>query len=74
MVDKRQKFVDIAERRVTKALKDIQLVGNLANSRTYKYENDDVKKIFRVLQTELDAAKSRFETNSDRSVEEFKLI
>ncbi len=73
MVDRRQKFVEIAERRVTKTIKDIQLVGNLANPRSYKYEESDVKKIFKALQAELDSAKTRFETNSDKLSQEFKL-
>ena len=73
MIDKRQKFVEIAERRVTKAINDIKLVGNLANPRSYKYEGSDVKKIFRALQAELDLAKSRFDLGSDNEKTSFKL-
>ena len=73
MADRRQKFVDIAERRVTKVIKDIQLVGNLANARSYKYDGSDVKKIFRALQSELDSAKARFELGSENDKVSFKL-
>ena len=73
MADRRQKFIEIAERRVEKALKDIQLVGNLSNNRTYKYDQSDVKKIFRTLQTELDTAKRRFEIGSQTHTTSFKL-
>ena len=73
MVDRRKKFVEIAERRVTKAIKDIKLVGNLANTRSYLYDGDDVKKIFKALQSELDLAKSRFEVNSENDKRNFKL-
>ena len=60
MRDKRQKFVDLAESRVTRAIKDIRLIGNLSNRSAYTYSDDDARKIFRALQKELDVAKSRF--------------
>ena len=71
--DKRSKFVEMAERRVTNTIKDIQLVGNLANGRMYKYERTDVNKIFKKLQSELDRAKLRFEQNFDKPETNFKL-
>jgi hypothetical protein len=60
MRDKRKKFVDLAEARVSRALKDIQLIGNLSNSAAYEYTEADIRKIFSVLHKELDTAKSRF--------------
>ena len=71
--DKRSKFVEMAERRVTNTIKDIQLVGNLANGRMYEYERTDVNKIFKKLQSELDRAKLRFEQNLDKPETNFKL-
>lgn len=58
--DARAKFVELANKRVTKAIKDIRLVGNLSNRRAYKYEDADAKKIIRALQRELDVLKARF--------------
>ncbi|MBU0688995.1 MAG: hypothetical protein KJ850_05595 [Gammaproteobacteria bacterium] len=58
--DARAKFVELANKRVTKAIKDIRLVGNLSNRRAYKYEDTDAKKIIRALQSELDVLKARF--------------
>jgi len=58
--DARAKFVELANKRVTKAIKDIRLVGNLSNRRAYKYEDADAKKIIRALQSELDVLKARF--------------
>lgn len=69
MSNKRKKFVDLAEARVNRAIKDLQLIGNLSNRSAYEYGDDDVKKIFGALQKELNAAKSRF-TGSDGSKEE----
>lgn len=58
--DARQRFVELANRRVTKAIKDLRLVGNLANRRAYTYEDADAKKIVRALQKEMDVLKARF--------------
>ena len=58
--DPRARFVGLANKRVAKAIKDLRLVGNLANRRSYKYEDTDAKKIIRALQKELDILKSRF--------------
>jgi hypothetical protein len=58
--DAREKFVQLANRRVTKVIKDLRLIGNLANKRAYKYDEADAKKITRTLQRELDILKARF--------------
>jgi hypothetical protein len=41
----REKFVELAEKRVSKAVKYLRLVGNLSNRSTYEY-GDDVRLIF----------------------------
>lgn len=57
----RQKFVDLANRRVSKALKAIQLIGNLSNRSNYDYTEDDAAKIFKALQDEVSACRKKFE-------------
>jgi hypothetical protein len=71
--DKRQKFVQLAEARVTRAIRDFRLIGNLSNRSAYAYADEDVRKIFRALQKELDAAKSRFGGEEGGKDEGFKL-
>ena len=39
-----EKFVELAEKRVNKTIKDLRLIGNLANKANYDYENIDAKK------------------------------
>ncbi len=73
MRDKRKKFIDLAEARVNRAIKDIRLIGNLANKNSYEYSDEDAKKMFRALQKELDSAKSRFTGDSGGKDAEFKL-
>jgi len=71
--NKRQKFVELAEARVNKTIKDMQLVGNLSNRSAYEFGEVDVKKIFSALQKALDSAKSRFNKGGDGAGGDFRL-
>lgn len=59
--DDRSKFVKLASLRVSKALKDIQLISNLSNRSNYDYTDEDVAKIFKALQEEISSCKRKFE-------------
>ena len=72
MSEKREKFVKLAEQRVNRALREIRLIGNLSNRSAYISTEEDVK-IFRVLQRELDAAKTRFGSDVSSGDSEFRL-
>ena len=69
----RGKFVELAEKRVSRALKDIKLIGNLSNRSNYSYTDDDVKKIVKVLKDSLDEMKSRFDRKGEDKDFQFKL-
>ena len=73
MRDKRKKFVQLAEARVTRATGQLRLVGNLSNRSAYEFGEEDVRKIFRALQRELDTAKARFGGDGKSRDNEFKL-
>lgn len=68
--DPRERFIGLANKRVTVAIRQLRLIGNLANRKNYSYEPDDARKIVKALQRELDDLKSRFkgEENSDNSI------
>ncbi|WP_448029076.1 hypothetical protein [Bradyrhizobium liaoningense] len=73
MRDKRKKFVQLAEARVTRAINQLRLIGNLSNRGAYEFGNDDVRKIFKILQRELDTAKARFGGDGKSRDTEFRL-
>lgn len=73
MRDKRQKFVELAEARVNKTLKDLQLVGNLSNRGAYEFTEADVKKMFSALQKALDSARGRFSKDGESGGGDFRL-
>ena len=41
-------------------MKNIQLIGNLSNTRAYEYDDEEVKKIFKSLKEEISIAESKF--------------
>ncbi len=71
--DKAQKFKDLATTRVRRVIKDLQLVGNLANSSNYEYTPQQVKKIMKAINTEVRALKLRFESGGEVEEDSFTL-
>ena len=71
--NKRLKFVELANKRVNRALKDLSLVANLANKRNYEYEDDEARKIIKALQSELDSVKHSFTSDSTSRSANFEL-
>lgn len=71
--EKRNKFISLAENRVTRAIKDIRLVGNLSNRNNYEYSEEDVDKIFSALEAEVRALKKRFQNTAGKREVIFKL-
>jgi len=69
----RKKFVDLAEKRVVRTIKDIRLIGNLSNKSNYSYTDEDVKKIMKILQSELNQMKLRFDNKGSGSDIDFSL-
>lgn len=70
---KREKFVELAEKRVAKTLKDLQLIGNLSNKRNYSFTNDDARKIVTALENAVKDVKRKFEDTFIEDRTEFKL-
>lgn len=70
---KRDKFVRLAEARTNKIIDMIQLLGNCSNKNQYEYTQRDVNKIFSAIQTELDAAKKRFNKQESQKGSKFTL-
>lgn len=69
----RKKFVELAEKRVTRAIRDIRLVGNLSNRSNYTYTDEDARQIYRALKDAVEEMKARFERRGDERAVGFKL-
>ena len=73
MSAKREKFIRLAEGRVTRAIDSIRVIGNLSNTSNYEYTEEDAKKIISVLQSEINDLKSQFVPKAKKINHNFKL-
>lgn len=71
--DKRKKFVELATKRVNRAIRDLRLIGNLSNASAYSYTEEDVRKVVRALQRELEAIRARFGARGGDTDQDFSL-
>jgi hypothetical protein len=69
---KKDKFVELAEIRVPKVLRQITQLGNLSDKSKFEYTDKQVKQIYKALEESLDRMKARFENGEDKE-EVFKL-
>ena len=65
--EKRDNFVKYSNIRLKNAIKAIELLGNLANTRAYKYDQGDVKIITKELKGAMDNMNSAFASKNKSS-------
>src|SRR5262245_30608379 len=71
--ERRTKFVKLAEGRVQAALGAIRKIGNLANKRSYDYDEGDVKKIIKALKDAMAELERKFDPTGGPTQKTFKL-
>ena len=67
---KREKFVELAEKRTQRVIDSLESLGKLHNKRNYSYTESDYKKIFRAVKIAFNEMRQEFE---DKKVKEFRL-
>tara|TARA_Y100000589_G_C26962875_1_gene551353 strand:+ start:337 stop:579 length:243 start_codon:yes stop_codon:yes gene_type:complete len=65
-------FVELVNKRVPKALKYLDLIGNLANKSNYSYTEDQSKQIKKALRDKVNEVCKKFDSTND-SDNSFKL-
>ena len=70
---KRDKFVELAQRRTVNAIKAIRVIGKLGNRSAYEYTDVDVNKIVKALHDEIEALKTRMRSSGRPDTVDFKL-
>ncbi len=73
MTKSREKFVELAEKRVNRAIKELRLISNLSNTTNYEYSDNDVNKIFKTLEATMKESKSKFMNGGASNEAQFKL-
>ncbi|MBE6154862.1 MAG: hypothetical protein E7163_04755 [Firmicutes bacterium] len=67
MNEKEERFIRIAEKRTNKILEQIRLLSNCSNKNNYSYDDQQVDKIFKAIEKELDLAKKKYIMNKDKN-------
>jgi len=67
---KRDRFQRLAERRTNDVLERLRILGNCANRGQYEYTTEDVRKIFKAIETEVNVVKMKFK---DGETQKFSL-
>jgi len=62
--DKKDRFQDLAESRLTKTISMLRLIGNLSNKRVYNYTESQKIQILRALDKELKDLKHKFDSST----------
>ena len=60
------KFRRLASIRTNAILEKLQLLGNLADTRNYQYEDEEISKIFLAINNKLKDTRGKFRKNSQR--------
>ena len=71
MESKKDKFKRLANSRVNNAIKQLDLIGNLSNSASYDYSDDEVRKIMSTLNQKVKEVGLKFQESLKK--EKFKL-
>jgi hypothetical protein len=71
--EKRNKFVRLAEKRTSNAIRSIRVIGKLGNPAAYSYDESDIRKIAGALSREIEELKSRMMRKSGKGTVEFRL-
>ncbi len=68
--EKRERFKKLAEYRTNEILRRLKTLGNCANRSAYEYTEEEINKIFAVIERKTKEIKSKFRFKKDK---EFKL-
>lgn len=70
---KREKFVELAEKRTKNAIKAIQVIAKLGNKNAYEYTDADISKIAKTLAREIEQMKARMSSTGAKELIDFNL-
>lgn len=62
--EKAERFKRVAENRTNKIIDQIRLLGNCSNRSNYEYSEEDIKKIFSAIESELKETKLKYQTRT----------
>jgi hypothetical protein len=67
--DKRDRFLELAEKRTRVVLKKLQVLGNCGNRQSYEYTPEDVERIFSAIEQQLARVRAKFEQDREKKID-----
>ena len=67
-----EKFKTLSEHRVNQILDKIRILGNLANKSNYHYSQEEVTKMFRIIEKDLRETRDKFSPKDNKNQRKFK--
>lgn len=61
---KHDRFKRLATSRGDRIIREIALLGNLSNRRNYEYTDDEVRKLFGIIEAEIKECRAKFASKS----------
>lgn len=71
---KKEKFIELAGKRVNNVIHDIDILTPMAKSSNYEYTKEDVESMFSAMQEALDTAKIEFNKRFEGKVKNTKKV
>ena len=69
---KRERFINVAGRRVQKVLDDIESLSKCANKNTYEYTDEEVTKMMKAIKEKVKQLDAAFSANSKSGKQTFE--
>jgi hypothetical protein len=69
---KKDRFKNVASRRVQKVLDDLESLSKCANKSTYEYTDEDVRKMMAAINNQVNLLKASFSANSKSGKQTFE--
>jgi hypothetical protein len=66
--NKSDKFKRLAKTRGDLVVRYLRLLGNLSNKNNYEYSDEEIRKVFAVIEAELKHSKIKFSNNKKREI------
>jgi hypothetical protein len=63
---RRSRFRRLANKRVNNLMSQIRVLGNLSNKSYYDFRDDDIRKMFKVIDEQIRVTKSKFKAGSHK--------
>jgi hypothetical protein len=70
---KREKFIELAEKRTKNAIKAIRVIAKLGNKNAYEFTDADISKIAKALVREIEQMRARMSSTGAKETIDFNL-